>query len=255
MLKILRNTAFSILALSCLPACEEESTYKDFVEPALANGVDFGYIYRDMEPSNAGVVFQTEEPGEDDANTFPRHKIEIRLSSMKKGAYPLAPTFKVRDIGEDTNFSELVLKTQYKKSADKPEYSQLKVINGSVSLLDNAPGRGVWNKDGTPVDLAVELTVNRKRFSPVECKTNDNKSKNFVTVECSCVNSERETSTCEHSGSQQEASTQNLESVCCDKLGLFEEQDEPLKFEIRAHFNPSRCDSTLGSTADERFCT
>lgn len=251
MLKFLRNTGLSILVLSCLAGCEEESTYKDFVEPALKRGLEFGYLYRDMEPSNAGVLIHSETSEED---ALPRAEFSIRLSSLDKGDYPLADNFRVRDIGENTNFSEVRIETQYEDNSEAPERSKLKVVNGSILLQDHAPGRGEWSTDGTPIDLTVQLTVNRKRFTPLKCKSNDDKSKNVVTVECSCVNSLREKESCQHSGPQQQAYTQNFEAICCDSLGLFEEQNELLKFETRAHFKADLCTSVQRNRAEARFC-
>lgn len=255
MLKTLRNFCFGVLGLACLPACEEDSTYKELVEPALKRGLEFGYMYRDMEPTNAGIVIYSERSEDDD---LPRQEIEIRLSSVNKGEYPLAPAFNFRDIGENTSFSEILIETRQDGSdADSDEEiqrSRLKVIRGSISLLDNAPGRGKWSTDGTPLDILVDLTVNRKRYSPTKCTSNQDKSKGSVSVECSCRNSLRETSTCEYSGSAQNEANHDFEALCCDSLGRFEEQDEPLKFETRAHFKGDLCTSKGRNRAEVRFC-
>lgn len=252
MRKTLRNTGLCFLMLSWVPACDQDNdTYQEFVKPALDRGLEFGYLYRDMEPSNAGVVIYSDRSEED---AMPRQELAIRLSSVIEGHYPLADSFKLRDIGENTSFAEVRIETRDASADEDSARSRLKVLGGSVSLLDNAPGLGEWNTDGTPLDVSVELTVNRKRFSPTKCKTNDDKSKNIVTVECSCMNSLRETGDCTHTGPQQEAYTQDFESICCDQLGLFPEQDEPLKFETRAHFNASLCTSSLRNKAPDQFC-
>lgn len=252
MLKTLRNTGMCLLVLMGAPACEEESTFSEFLKPALDRGLEFGYLYRDMEPTNAGVVMYSQRTEDDE---LPRQEINIRLSSVNEGNYPISGAFKVRDIGENTSFAEVRIRTRHKISGDKPEYSNLRVLGGSVSLLDNAPGRGEWNTDGTPVDVSAELTVNRQRFSPIECKTNDDKEKNIVTVECDCVNALREAGTCVHSGPQQDAYTQDFEAICCDTLGLFEDLNETVKFETRAHFKAELCTSSARkNTAEVQFC-
>lgn len=256
MRKSLRDTALSLLVLACVPACEEESTYKDFVEPVLKRGLEFGYLYRDMEPSNAGIVVYSKRSQED---AMPRQEISIRLSSVNKGNYPLANAFKVRDIGENTNFAEVKIESRHNASDEGsdngPEHSPLKVLGGSVSLLDNAPGFGVWNTDGTPIGISVELTVNRKRYSPSKCKTDDNKDKADISVECKCVNSQHETATCLHKGPREASLKQDFETLCCDSLGLFEEQNEPIKFETKANFKASLCTSPTRVRAEEEFCT
>lgn len=263
MLKTLKNTGLSILVLSCVPACEEDSAYKTLVEPALERGLEFGYMYRDMEPSNAGIVIYSGSSQDDE---LPREEIEIRLSSINKGVYPLANRFQFRDIGENTNFSEILIETRSKGSKeesdddsekdsdDQVKGSRLKVLDGSISLLDHAPGRGEWSTDGTPLDLSVELTVNRKRFSPTKCKVNAKNSKGKTSLECSCSNSLKETSTCKYSGSPQKAATQDFEALCCDQLGLFKEHDESLKFETRAFFKADLCTSKGRNSAEVRFC-
>lgn len=252
MRKSLRDTALGILVLACVPACEEEGTFEELVEPALNRGLEFGYLYRDMEPSNAGIVMYSQSSQED---AMPRHDIAIRVSSVNKGTYPIAGNFKVRDIGENTNFAEVRLETRYQDSSEDGERSQLKVLGGSVSLLDNAPGLGVWNTDGTPVGISVELTVNRKRYSPTKCKNNENKEANEVTIECNCVNSLRETATCVHKGSLSASLEQDFETLCCDSLGLFEEQNEPISFEAKVNFKAELCTSPARVTAEEKFCT
>lgn len=248
-----RYLYLSILAFFLGSGCGNDGLYKDYVEPALARGLDFGYVYKDLSPEHAGLVFHSVRS---DNDVLPRHELTLRVSSMRKGEYTVEPFLQPSDFGPGSRIAEVHISTRYNLEDGSPRRVPLRILSGKVQILEDGPGLGVWSTDGANLGVKVDLIANRKRFGPQHCEGTSDKETKRTQVRCLCINALREEKTCDLDLSE-EADPSKLEDLnikCCDKLGLFPEENEALSFEHDASFGKDFCEDIHDAKAAHIYC-